>query len=113
MSSSRNMPHGTRQDADKNMLPNERHPHADKTEEQIDEAVENTFPASDPPSTGGSTWIDPGQPVSRETGLRARSLADTAQNAQDSQEKRRHPPSENALESSQDKNPIPQDSVRK
>ncbi|MCI0152057.1 hypothetical protein KNO81_40205 [Paraburkholderia sediminicola] len=113
MSISRNTPHDTRQDAGKNRPSDEHRPHAERTEEQIDEAVENTFPASDPPSTGGSTRIVPAQPVSRETGSRARSLADTAQNARDTQEKRRHPPSENALESSQDKNPIPQGSVRK
>ncbi|WP_345816396.1 hypothetical protein AAGS40_19345 [Paraburkholderia sp. PREW-6R] len=35
----------------------EKHPHADKTEKQIDKEVEDTFPASDPPSTGGTTKI--------------------------------------------------------
>ena len=41
------------------------------------------------------------------------SLKDTAQSAQDAKEKRRHPASENTLDSSQDKNPIPPDSVKK
>ncbi|MBW0446331.1 hypothetical protein EN871_07385 [bacterium M00.F.Ca.ET.228.01.1.1] len=35
----------------------EQHPNADKTEKQIDKEVEDTFPASDPPSTGGTTKI--------------------------------------------------------
>jgi len=113
MSTSRNEPHDTRQTAGKNQPLKEHRPGVNKTEEKIDEAVENTFPASDPPSMGGSTRIDPAQPVSRETDPGASSPADTAQNAQDAREKRHHPPSENALESSQDKNPIPQDSVRK
>jgi hypothetical protein len=37
----------------------EKHPHADKTEKQIDKEVEDSFPASDPPSTGGTTKIVP------------------------------------------------------
>jgi hypothetical protein len=37
--------------------PKEQHPNADKTEKQIDNEVEDTFPASDPPSTGGTTKI--------------------------------------------------------
>ena len=37
--------------------PKEQHPNADKTEKQIDKQVEDTFPASDPPSTGGTTKI--------------------------------------------------------
>jgi len=37
----------------------EQHPHADRSEQQIDESVEETFPASDPPATGGTTRIDP------------------------------------------------------
>jgi len=39
--------------------------------------------------------------------------SDTAQTARDAEEKRKHPASENALESSQDKNPIPPGSTRK
>lgn len=50
----------------------------------------------------------PNGTVERET-----SPKDTAQASKDSEEKRRHPASENALESSQDKNPIPDDSVKK
>jgi hypothetical protein len=40
---------------------NEQHPHSHdhKGEAQIDQAVEDTFPASDPPSTGGKTRIEP------------------------------------------------------
>ncbi|MFL9997423.1 hypothetical protein SAMN05444172_5946 [Burkholderia sp. GAS332] len=37
----------------------EKHPHADKSEKQIDREVEDSFPASDPPSTGGTTKIVP------------------------------------------------------
>jgi hypothetical protein len=37
----------------------EKHPHADKSEKQIDREVEDSFPASDPPSTGGATKIVP------------------------------------------------------
>lgn len=82
------------------------HPHAEKTEKQIDKTLEDTFPASDPPSTGGSTKIDP-------AGSGARTASGTVQGARDTKEKHRHPPSENALSSSQDKNPVPPHSVRK
>ncbi|MFM0054246.1 hypothetical protein [Paraburkholderia phytofirmans] len=37
----------------------EKHPHSDKSEKQIDKEVEDSFPASDPPSTGGTTKIVP------------------------------------------------------
>lgn len=37
----------------------EKHPNADKSEKQIDKEVEDSFPASDPPSTGGTTRIVP------------------------------------------------------
>ncbi|QQC65688.1 hypothetical protein [Paraburkholderia ginsengisoli] len=37
----------------------EKHPNADKSEKQIDKEVEDSFPASDPPSTGGTTKIVP------------------------------------------------------
>lgn len=37
----------------------EKHPNADKSEKQIDKQVEDSFPASDPPSTGGTTKIVP------------------------------------------------------
>jgi hypothetical protein len=37
----------------------EKHPHAEKSEKQIDKQVEDSFPASDPPSTGGITKIVP------------------------------------------------------
>ncbi len=37
----------------------EKHPHSNKSEKQIDKQVEDSFPASDPPSTGGTTKIVP------------------------------------------------------
>ncbi|MFC0399401.1 hypothetical protein [Paraburkholderia rhizosphaerae] len=37
----------------------EKHPHSERSEKEIDQAVEDTFPASDPPATGGTTRIDP------------------------------------------------------
>jgi len=37
----------------------EKHPHSEKSEKQIDRQVEDSFPASDPPSTGGTTKIVP------------------------------------------------------
>ncbi|CAG4891365.1 hypothetical protein [Paraburkholderia saeva] len=37
----------------------EKHPHGNKSEKHIDKAVEDTFPASDPPSIGGTTKIAP------------------------------------------------------
>ncbi|WP_233854730.1 hypothetical protein [Paraburkholderia sp. HD33-4] len=39
----------------------EKHPHSEKSEKQIDKQVEDSFPASDPPSTGGTTKIEPEQ----------------------------------------------------
>jgi hypothetical protein len=36
---------------------NEQHPNNDKAEKNVDKAVEDTFPASDPPSIGGVTKI--------------------------------------------------------
>jgi hypothetical protein len=41
----------------------EKHPHSNKTEQQIDKQVEDSFPASDPPSTGGTTKIVPDKHV--------------------------------------------------
>ncbi|GAB2916897.1 hypothetical protein GCM10027093_64310 [Paraburkholderia jirisanensis] len=46
----------------------EQHPHADRSEKQIDKSVEDTFPASDPPATGGTTRIDPASPSPRGDG---------------------------------------------
>ncbi|WP_162842064.1 hypothetical protein [Paraburkholderia monticola] len=37
--------------------PKQHNPASDKSEEDVDKAVEDTFPASDPPSTGGTTRI--------------------------------------------------------
>jgi hypothetical protein len=39
--------------------PAEQNPHAHKSESQIDHTVEDSFPASDPPATGGTTRIEP------------------------------------------------------
>jgi hypothetical protein len=38
--------------------PKEQNPASDKSEEDVDKAVEDTFPASDPPATGGTTRIE-------------------------------------------------------
>jgi len=38
--------------------PKEQHPHSHRDEEDVDRAVEDSFPASDPPSTGGVTRIE-------------------------------------------------------
>lgn len=38
--------------------PKEQNPASDKSEEDVDKAVEDTFPASDPPATGGATRIE-------------------------------------------------------
>jgi hypothetical protein len=37
----------------------EKHPHSEREEHHVDKAVEDTFPASDPPSTGGVTRLEP------------------------------------------------------
>ena len=42
----------------------EQHQNSDKTEPNVDKAVEDTFPASDPPSIGGITKIKP-EPIGR------------------------------------------------
>lgn len=39
--------------------PKEQFPNSDKSEENVDRSVEDTFPASDPPSTGGKTRVEP------------------------------------------------------
>ncbi|EMN1925788.1 hypothetical protein RVV18_000144 [Burkholderia ambifaria] len=39
-----------------------RKPSNDKTEKRIDEGLEESFPASDPPAVGGATRIDPAKP---------------------------------------------------
>ena len=36
----------------------EQTPHPERDEEDLDKAVEDTFPASDPPATGGVTRIE-------------------------------------------------------
>ncbi|SAL21385.1 hypothetical protein AWB64_01574 [Caballeronia sordidicola] len=38
--------------------PKEQRPHSERGEDDVDKAVEDTFPASDPPSTGGVTRIE-------------------------------------------------------
>ncbi|CAL8481095.1 hypothetical protein [Caballeronia sp. S22] len=39
-------------------MPKEQNPTSEKSEDQVDKSVEDTFPASDPPSTGGTTRIE-------------------------------------------------------
>jgi hypothetical protein len=36
----------------------EQNPHSERDDEDLDRAVEDTFPASDPPATGGVTRIE-------------------------------------------------------
>jgi hypothetical protein len=36
----------------------ELNPHSERDDEDLDKAVEDTFPASDPPATGGITRIE-------------------------------------------------------
>ncbi|BAX61874.1 hypothetical protein [Burkholderia stabilis] len=43
-------------------LATSRPPSDDKTEERIDEGLDESFPASDPPAVGGATRIDPAKP---------------------------------------------------
>ncbi|SKC69460.1 hypothetical protein BZM27_34840 [Paraburkholderia steynii] len=38
--------------------PKEQKPTTEKSEDDIDKAVDDTFPASDPPATGGTTRIE-------------------------------------------------------
>lgn len=59
-----------------------------------------------------------GTPPSASTGQRRTTTnpttrPDTVQSVRDTAEKAKHPHSENALESSQDKNPVPPDSTRR
>ncbi|RKT13931.1 hypothetical protein B0G69_7145 [Paraburkholderia sp. RAU2J] len=63
-------------------------------------------PATDHPA---QSTVD-GNPSKRASA--ANTPLDTAQNKRDVEEKRKHSRSENALQSSQDKNPIPPDSTR-
>ncbi|SAL65324.1 hypothetical protein AWB71_03834 [Caballeronia peredens] len=37
----------------------EQRPHSERADEDVDQAIEDTFPASDPPATGGVTRIEP------------------------------------------------------
>jgi hypothetical protein len=53
-----------------------------------------------------------GNPSKRASAANTNTPPDTAQNARDIEEKRKHSRSENALQSSQDENPIPPDSTR-
>lgn len=36
----------------------EQNPHSERDEDDVDKAVEDSFPASDPPATGGVTRIE-------------------------------------------------------
>ncbi|MEW9585498.1 hypothetical protein [Paraburkholderia sp. DGU8] len=38
--------------------PKEQNPSSEKSEQDVDKAVEDSFPASDPPATGGTTRIE-------------------------------------------------------
>lgn len=38
--------------------PKEQNPTREKSEKDVDKAIEDTFPASDPPATGGTTRIE-------------------------------------------------------
>ncbi len=51
--------HDTPKDSKHSPRPNEQHPHAGKSERNVDAMVEDTFPASDAPSIGGVTRIKP------------------------------------------------------
>ncbi|NKJ51153.1 hypothetical protein CIC12_31430 [Burkholderia sp. SG-MS1] len=53
-----------------------------------------------------------GSPSKRASAANTNTPLDTAQTTRDVEEKRKHSRSENALQSSQDKNPIPPDSTR-
>ncbi|BAN25736.1 hypothetical protein [Caballeronia insecticola] len=44
----------------------EQRPHSERDEEDVDKAVEDTFPASDPPATGGVTRIEPDEKAKQE-----------------------------------------------
>ncbi|WP_197326547.1 hypothetical protein [Ralstonia solanacearum] len=46
----------------------EQHPNAGKREDLIEQAVEDTFPASDPPAIGGITRIEDKAPKARPDG---------------------------------------------
>ncbi|CAB3787312.1 hypothetical protein LMG27177_02191 [Paraburkholderia fynbosensis] len=53
-----------------------------------------------------------GNPSKRASAANTNTPLDTTQKKRDVEEKRKHSRSENALQSSQDKNPIPPDSTR-
>ena len=55
----------------------------------------------------------PGSAGQRPTATNPTTRPDTVQSVRDTVEKAKHPHSENALESSQDKNPVPPDSTRR
>jgi hypothetical protein len=46
--------------------PKEQNPHSERDDDQIDKSVEDTFPASDPPATGGVTRIEDGEESKQE-----------------------------------------------
>lgn len=47
--------------------PKEQNPHSERDEEDVDKAVEDTFPASDPPATGGVTRIETDDDAKKKT----------------------------------------------
>lgn len=50
--------HSTQPETPMATNPKQQNPASDKSEEDVDKAVEDTFPASDPPATGGTTRIE-------------------------------------------------------
>jgi hypothetical protein len=50
--------HSTQLETHMATSPKQENPASDKSEEDVDKAVEDTFPASDPPATGGTTRIE-------------------------------------------------------
>ncbi|TCK84180.1 DUF2934 domain-containing protein [Paraburkholderia sp. BL9I2N2] len=81
------------------------------------EAEDDGAPGGPAPSGDGNrkshAEIPDDRDVASATDLPAVNRSDTVQSAQDARERRKHAASENALESSQNSNPIPPGSTRK
>lgn len=60
--SGRGHPARDRTDPQSPPLKNDERARSGHTERHIDKTLEDTFPASDPPATGGATRIDPSRP---------------------------------------------------
>ncbi|MGF6634135.1 hypothetical protein OKW38_002821 [Paraburkholderia sp. MM5496-R1] len=50
--------HSTQPETEMATSPKQKNPASDKSEEDVDKAVEESFPGSDPPATGGTTRIE-------------------------------------------------------